>query len=398
MTVTTDSTTTAVSDLDATVDAAALKAALLRVKPAIAKANGGRLPVLQTVRIDGHGDHVTVTATDLDLTLEVNVPSGPSSVGSALVPVKTLTKLVGKTKGTIGLLADPEVTDKVVLTAGKARIDVRTWDLPEFPVLPDIGWLSQVSLDLDAMREVTGAVSTDDARPILNTVLVHDQDMVGTDSYRLFLVRSQNTLSADPILVMRNAAAYLGKLGGVTNGVVGEARTKAPGHTNGYLRVFRDDLVVTTRLMDGDFPNYKQLVPSTDERLVSFGPEFLPALEWVADMWKSVSDRWGSAAPVRLEAPPSTVELGDAAAATSSAHMTLAIRQADAGDVTVPVPVTWHTGLTLLAYNPEYLISSLKGLPFDGIIGLDALKPAMAKLVDDEGREHVRLLMPVRVS
>jgi DNA polymerase-3 subunit beta len=374
----------------ANVDAGALKKALAKIKPAVAKTSGS-LQVLKGVRIDGHGDYVTVTATDMDLTLTARVEG--SGTGSAIVPFATLTKFVQKAKdgvvldtGTYDDEGNP--ADELDLFTGRVKVSVRTLPVDDWPFEPKIDDPDVVQLDLDALGEAAIAASTDESRPILTGVLVDGHEIVGTDSYRLFIIRSpRNAMIGESMLVPARACALLGKLGGVVGGVRNER----------FLQVTVDDLTVTVRLIDGQFPNYKGLVPNTDEVAVTFGPAFLPAVKDVAAMFGAVTagDRW-DASPLRIERAGEW-NLGDAATVLNDkVGIRLAMKSRDMGATEAIVPGVVHLE-TGIAFNPQYLASCLEGYEFTEIIGIDALKPGKFVHVDDEGREHIRLLMPVRV-
>ena len=150
----------------------------------------GTLPVLSGVRLDVSGDQLTVTGTDLELTIRLTVAVGGERDGSVVVPARLVADIVkalpsGAVEVSLG-------EDELSISAGRSQFSVRPLSLGDYPaqVEPDAEPVTLESGQVaEALRQVVRAASGDDARAVLTGVLLSSEDdgvkMVATDSYRL---------------------------------------------------------------------------------------------------------------------------------------------------------------------------------------------------------------------
>ena len=150
----------------------------------------GTLPVLSGVRLDVADGRLTVTGTDLELTIRLSVPVHVDRDGSAVVPARLVGDIV---KALPAGAVDVTVTDdEMSISAGRSQFSVRPLSLSDYPaqVETDAAPVTLSSQQVgEALRQVVRAASTDDARAVLTGVLLASEDdglkMVATDSYRL---------------------------------------------------------------------------------------------------------------------------------------------------------------------------------------------------------------------
>ena len=348
--------------MDATVSIAEFKKVLTSAKRAVA-ARGSSLPSLRGVHLTAGNGTLTVTASNLDVTVTQVMPATVRVPGVALVPATDFAKLV-KGKGDIALTLDG------------ANLHVVNGFTNMLRVLPTEEWLKvpQVSgkgikIDLTACSEVAAGASADDARPILCGVLFRGTDIVATDSYRLHLHRVEG---ADYPAVLIPAKA-----------IVEAARAGDTGtlYVDGdHARIVVGSTTVVARLIDGEFPNYAQLLPSgyPTEAVVDRAA-FLKLVDGMKPMCRD-------ATPLRF-----TVE-GDHLVASAVTH--------DVGQSTGSIPVKVSGDFpTVVAFNPDFLSQAAGTLRGDRLVIrlLDGLKPALFSELR-RGGNAIRLLMPVRVS
>src|SRR5262245_8367752 len=221
----------------------------------------GALPVLQDLRITATGDGLELVGSDLEITNRVQVPAEVEETGVAVVP-KLIGEIVRKLEP--GPVTVNVTGDEAVITAGRFTTALRLKPAEDYPRLapPDgNGVRVDASSFAAALRQVVRAASKDDLRPILTGVLLtaHGRGLrlVATDSYRL-AVRDLGGVSmlqeGQRVLVAAKGLAEVQRLAGDDEiEVVLRERDV----------VFRTSRAeVTARLIEGDFPNYEQLIPS----------------------------------------------------------------------------------------------------------------------------------------
>lgn len=340
----------------------------------------GALPVLSGVQVSAAGDHIELVGSDLDLTIRVQVPAQVEQEGQAVVPAKLFDGLTTRLKA--GAVTFEVEGDDARISAGPARAGVRLLPADEFPhvaepsgptVTVDAGPLSE------ALRQVIPAASRDDARPILTGVLLtatpEGMRLVATDSYRL---------------AVRDLAG-IGMLGEGQKVLVGarglnEVQRVFP---SGEVRVTlgerevrfaSDTRSVTTRLIEGDFPNYEQLIPSGYPNRLTVARE---ELEEAARLMQIVGEgREGT--PVRL--------------AMSADGLELSATAQERADAVEAIDAKFEGSDLTVAFNPQFLLDGLQAIEGDEAVleTIDPLKPATLRGADHP--EFLYLLMPVRIS
>jgi DNA polymerase-3 subunit beta len=270
---------------------------------------------------------------------------------------------------------------EAVIAAGRSQFSVRVLPAEEFLKLPESA-ADAVTLDATALAaalsQVVRAASRDDARPILAGVLMTAEPtglrLVATDSYRLAMRDLPGTtLLAEGQHVLVPARA-LGELGRVLSGA--QEVTLRLGADQASFEV--GSVRVTTRLIEGEFPNYRQLVPSGYPNRLTVGKE--PLLDAV----RRVKLLAREATPIRMALRPDGLEL------TAVTH--------DVGQAREDLDAKYEGSEMVVAFNPEFLIDGVEATPGDDVVleTLDSLKPATLRAT--EGTDFLYLLMPVRVS
>ncbi len=342
---------------------------------------GGSLPVLSGVRMDLRGDDLTLTGSDLELTIAVTTSVSGDGDGSAVIPARLATDIVrALEEGKLEL----EVTDeeaRITASSGRSQFALRVMPVDEFPRLPEppANTVTLAGAEFAAaLRQVVPAASADDARPILTGVLLaaeHDGlRLVATDSYRLAVrdLPGTSVLSeGEHVLVPSKALAELSRaLGSATEIVLHLGERDASFEVGGTR--------LTTRLIEGEFPNYRGLIPSSYPNRLTVGREpLLDAIRRVKLMARE-------ATPVRLSMKADSLEL-------------VAITQ-DVGQAHEELDAKFEGTELTVAFNPEYLLNGVEVTTGDEVVleTVDALKPSVIR--STESSDFLYLLMPVRVS
>jgi DNA polymerase-3 subunit beta len=361
---------------------------------------GSALPVLSGVRLEVSGGELSLVGTDLDLTIQVTISVAGTVDGVVVAPGRLVTDIVRALEpGAVSLEADD---DDLRITSGRSQFSVRTHPAADFPRLP-VSSADAVTLPVDglvdALRQVVRAASSEDSRPILTGVLMAAEGgglrLVATDSYRLAVrdLPGAGVLhEGQKVLVPSRALSELQRLLGSSSVTV--AASGAAQDTDGTvasspavaLRLGDHDATfevgrvrLTTRLIEGEFPNYRQLIPSNyPNRLVVAREALLDAVRRVKLLVRDPTT------PVRIALRPDGIEL--------------TVITQDWGQATEDVDAKYEGAEMTVAFNPNYLIDGVEAVTGDEIQldTLDALKPATIR--PTEGSEYLYLLMPVRVS
>ena len=340
---------------------------------------GGALPVLSGVKAELAGDRLTLTGSDLDLTIQVSVTVAGQGDGVAVLPARLAADIVRALEpGAVHVEAED---DEGRISSGRSQFAVRLLPSEDFPRLAETPG-DEVTLDAaalaEALRQVVRAASHDDARPILTGVLMAAEGdglrLVATDSYRL-AVRDLRGTS-----ILREGQTVL-----VPSKALEELTRVLSGADRVTLRLAERDATfmvgetrVTTRLIEGEFPNYRQLIPSAHPNRLTVGRE--PLL----DALRRVKLLAREATPVRIALKGEGIEL-------------TAITQ-DVGQAHEDLDAKYEGTEMVNAFNPEYLVDGVEAVEGDEVTleTVDALKPAVVRSV--ESQDYLYLLMPVRVS
>ena len=350
-------------------------------------ARASTTPALNGVRIEVAGNRLTVVGTDLDLTVRVEVEAIGLDDGSVVAPARLAADIVRSLEP--GAVTFEGGDDELEISAARSRFVVRTYPVEDFPVLaeprPDQVTVAAPAL-AEALRQVVRAASGDDARPLLTGVLVAAEGdgtrLVATDSYRLAMRDLAGTGplagGADQILVPARALTELQRLlpaagGKDDTGAVGFSVSELDAtFTIGGVRL-------TTRLLDGRFPDYRQLIPPGYPNLLRVGREAL--LDALRRVRLLVRD---NTTPVRLSMRSGSVEL--------------TVVSQEVGHASEDVDAEYEGEELTVAFNPSYLIDGVEAVLGDEVVleTVDATKPATVRAPDHEDYRY--LLMPVRVS
>ena len=338
----------------------------------------GTLPVLSGVRLDVDAETLTVTGTDLELTIRLSVPVHSDRPGSAVVPARLVGDIVKALPA--GAVEVSLEDDEMAISAGRSQFSVRPLSLSDYPAQVDTD-AEPVTLQsaqvADALRQVVRAASTDDARAVLTGVLIAAEDdglkMVATDSYRLAvrdLPQSSMLAAGQKVLVPGRALAELQRiLSGDAELTVRLGAREAVFEAGGTR--------LTTRLIEGEYPNYRNLLPSSYPNLLTVGREAL------LESLRRVKILAQDSTPVRLTLGGGTLQL-------------TAITQ-DVGNAHEEIDATYEGAEMTVAFNPDYLAAGIDAVEGDEVTlaTMDPMKPAVLRGVGHD--DYLYLLMPVRV-
>ena len=233
----------------------------------------------------------------------------------------------------------------------------------------------------EALRQVVPGASRDDARPILTGVLLTASAgglrLVATDSYRLALRDLQGVSMLEEGQKVLVAAKGLGEVQRLLSGETGEIEVVL-GEREVVFRVGTTE--VTTRLIEGEFPNYQQLIPSGYPNRLTVSRD---ALQAAVNRVRLVGQSKDTA-PIRLGMSSEGLELSAIAQDVGEAHESVEAKY-EGTDLTV-------------AFNSQFLLDGIDAAASDEVVieSIDPLKPAVMKATDSG--DFLYLLMPVRIA
>jgi DNA polymerase III subunit beta len=340
-------------------------------------------PVLAGVLATAADGLLELRASDLDVTVDARIAVTVDEPGTAVLPAKLTADIVRSLRpGRV----DVDVTaDEARVRADRSQFAVRTLSVADYPKVASVD-AEPVSVGgaafADALRQVTRAASTDENRPILTGVLIAAEDsgirLVATDSYRLAVRDLPETTvleSGQRVLVPSRALSEVARLISGTDQV--SVRLGAREAQFDIGEGGPGSVTLITRLIEGEFPNYRQLIPqSYPNRLVVSREELTESLKRVKLLTRD-------GAPVRLSLGAAGVDLH------AVAH--------DVGQASESIEATYDGAELTVAFNPDYLLAGIDAVSGDEVAleTLDPMKPAVVRPTDDSG--FLYLLMPVRV-
>jgi DNA polymerase-3 subunit beta len=341
---------------------------------------GGSLPVLSGIRMVLAGDDLVLTGSDLELTITARVEVTGQVDGEAVLPARLVTDAVKALEpGRVELAVD---NDEAALAGGRTQYALRTIPPAEYPRITEpAGEGVSVPADLlrEALRQVVAAASHDESRPILTGVKMEAEAeslrLVATDSYRL-AVRDLRGASFLPegqqVIVPSGALRELARL--LDKGEDVEVRL---GEREAAFALGRCTLV--TRLIEGEFPNYRNLIPEKQPNILTVSRE---GLQDAVRRVRVVANE--PANPIRLSMTADGLEL------SANAQ--------DIGNAFEQLDAKYEGTDLVVAFNPEYLMSGIEASTGDEITieTVNELKPALLRSQDSA--DFLYLLMPVRVS
>ena len=342
-----------------------------------ARAIGTRspLPILQGLLVDVVGNSMRVTGTDLDVTIRTELEVEMMEEGSTVIPARLTSEAVRKLPpGAVVLQAADGETE---LTGGGPQFKFREFPVDDYPKIAEPELEGAVEVDGDAfaaaLAQVSVAASTDDARPILTGIFFESEGgalrMVATDSYRLAVCDVPSVKAELSGLVPVRALRELAR-------TVGAPKLRvAIGSREATFASSRGTL--TARLIEGTFPNYRQLIPESYPNRVTMDRD---AIIEAVDRASLVAE---DHIPLRLALQDDGVEL--------------TVTRQDVGGEAEHISASYVGEEMTLAFNSRYLNDGLSVVEGDDVI-LDVMDPLKPGVVRGSGSEDfLYLLMPVRL-
>ena len=336
--------------------------------------------VLGGIQLRAEGGQLHLAATDMEVSLRASLDAQVAGEGTVVVPGRLLLDIARS-------LPESEVTIEhrpeeavVVIAAGSANYRLHTYSAEDFPRLPEVDTATLHAIDRDALVETVARVgrsaSRDESRPVLTGILVRFEPgkivMAATDSYRL-AVKETPVDGALPELEAIIPARALQELSRIAVG----ADEVQLGLQENHVVFGADGIWLTTRRIDGQFPNYRQLLPE------QFEHELTLPREELLDVVRRVSLMAQRNSPLRLR--------------FADGELTVSAVTQDIGEARESLPAPYTGDAMEIGFNAEFLRDGLESVDSDSV-KFKLISPLRPAVLEGEADDYVYLIMPIRLA
>jgi DNA polymerase III subunit beta len=347
------------------------------------------IQLLGGILLESSGEVVRLSATDMEISVQTSAQAEVEEEGRVIIPARIFNDIVRSLPGGRFSLEHDGTAGTVRLVAGENEYRIRAYAADDFPQLPGFEAESAFKISgellVETVEKVARSYSRDETRPVLTGILISFEDsrvrMVTTDSYRLSIKETE--LATTAFEGSREAiipARAMQEVSRIFTGSEGEEEIEVSLSQNQAL--FRvGDVLFGTRLIDGNFPEYKRLLPTSFEREISVSRE----------------DLIGTLRRVNLfaqrQTPPVPVSLS-----FSEGSVEVIVRNGEIGEAHERLEATSEDEF-LISFNPGYLLDGVSAIDTEKVVFKfnEPLKPGLiVPGTNGEESDFLYLIMPMR--
>jgi DNA polymerase-3 subunit beta len=344
----------------------------------------GTVQVLSGILLRADGGTITLAATDMELSLRTTLDAQADGDGAVVIPGKPFAELARLLPESDVVIEYRPEEGTVQIVCGSYDSRLHVFNAEDFPRLPAVdAQLHAIDRDalLETVNRVARSASRDESRPVLTGILVRFEAgklvMVATDSYRLSVKETPLGEAAPELeaIIPARALTELSRL------AVGGDTIDLGVHENHAVFGLRygDDTTtwLTTRRIDGQFPNYRQLLPEAFEVELT-----LPKSE-LADVVRRASVLALRNSPLRLR--------------LTEGELTVSAQTQDVGETRETMPAGYAGEEFLIGFNAEFLRDGIDSIAGDDV-KLRLINPLRPAILEDGGGDFTYLIMPIRLA
>jgi DNA polymerase-3 subunit beta len=370
--------------MKATIERATLLRSLAHVQSVVERRN--TIPILSNVLIEASAEGgIRLMATDLDLQIDETVEAAIDQPGATTVSAHTLFDIVRKLPegSQVQLLA---AEGKMAINAGRARFNLLTLPRDDFPIIAEGELPTQFELPAATLRQIIDktrfAISTEETRYYLNGIFFHVSDdaqpvlkAAATDGHRLARVtvpRPEGAEGMPDVIVPRKCVAELRKLLEEVDGTVSVSLSATK------IRFDLGAALLTSKLIDGTFPDYSRVIPTGNDKLLKLDPKsFMDGVDRVS----TIASEKTRAVKMALDRD----------------KITLSVTSPENGTASEEVPGDYAAQAFEIGFNARYLMDILHQIDGDLVeVHLaDAAAPTLIR--ENDSAPALYVLMPMRV-
>ena len=369
-----------------TIERAVLLKTLSHVQSIVEKRN--TIPVLSNVKIEAMEDGISFKATDMDTEITEVVDAKTSETGATTAPAHMLYDIVRKlSDGTDVEITFPDEKGQLTIASGKSKFALSTIGVEDFPVISGDKLPTNFVMAKEELKDVIDrtqfAVSTEETRYYLNGIYVHAKNegetkvlrVVATDGHRLACVESplpQGAENMNGVIIPRKTVGEVRKLLDDT-----KAENIDVSLSENKIRFTMEDITLTSKLIDGTYPDYERVIPTDNDKVLELGVK--PLAEAV-DRVSVVAERTRAIKVI-----------------TNPNHITITTSSPDLGSAQEEVEAKYDSESLEIGYNFRYLLDILNEIKGDTVRISFADGSSPSVIHDTSDSSAIYVLMPMRV-
>ena len=339
---------------------------------------------LSGVQLSALSGGAELRATDMEVGLRVPLKADVEREGTVVLPARLMLDVARSLPGQDATLELRPAEQDIEIESGSAQFHIRTLRGEDFPPFPDASGDAVVTVPAAAfvatINRVARSASRDETRPILTGILVSasgdELRMVATDSYRLSVKETKLDAPLEGGFEANVPARALQELARIAQTTEAETLTVSVRSNQIVFEVGGD--VLSSRLIDGQFPNYRQLLPD------AFEHELTLTSGELTEVVRRVSLMAQKNAPLRLQ--------------FQEGELTVSAQTPDVGEAREMLPVPFAGEPFEIGFNPEFLRDGVESVDSDDLLLklISPLRPGLIEAADGSG--FIYLIMPIRLN
>jgi DNA polymerase-3 subunit beta len=336
--------------------------------------------VLGGIRLRAEAGRLHLAATDMELSLRASLEATVEGEGEVVVPGRLLLDIARSLPGDDVVITHRPEEAAVAVTSGSASYRLHTYSAEDFPRLPDVDTAQLHAIEREALVETVARVgrsaSRDESRPVLTGILVRFEPgkmvMAATDSYRLAVKETPvgGELPDLEAIIPARALQELARIAGAGEEV-------QLGLLENHVVFGADGTWLTTRRIDGQFPNYRQLLPE------QFEYELQLPREELLDVVRRVSLMAQRNSPLRLR--------------FAEGELTVSAVTQDVGESRESLPAAFSADAMEIGFNADFLRDGLESVDAE-TLKLKLISPLRPAVLEGEADDYTYLIMPIRLA
>lgn len=369
-----------------TIERTALLKALAHVQSVVERRN--TIPILSNALIEADDGRIALTATDMDLTVVEGVAAEIGQAGATTVSAHTLYDIVRKLPdGAQASLRTGEGGNQMTLSAGRSTFTLQSLPRDDFPAVAGVDLPLSFSLQASDLKTLINrtrfAISTEETRYYLNGIYLHAAEgtdgpvlrAVATDGHRLArfeMALPDGAAEMPGVIIPRKTVGELQKLIEESNASVEVSLSET------RIRFAFDSTILTSKLIDGTFPDYERVIPSGNDKTMSV-------------------DRRSFSAAVDRVSTISTEKSRAVKLIIANGSLTLTANSPDAGSAEEEIEVDYEGPTLEIGFNSRYLLDVAQQIEGDqAVLSLsDSASPTVVQ--EASHGDALYVLMPMRV-
>src|SRR5215204_604072 len=349
------------------------------------------IQLLGGILLEGRGEALGLSATDMEISIQTSSQAEVDGEGRVVIPARIFNDIVRSLPGGSFSLEHDDSEGAVRLMAGENEYRIRAYaadDYPRLPVFPEEGTFRMSGESLvETVEKVSRSYSRDETRPVLTGILISFEEsrvrMVTTDSYRLSIKETELATTFEGSREAIIPARAMQEVSRIYASSGEEQVEVALSENQALFRI--GDVLFGTRLIEGNFPEYKRLLPNAFEREISVSREDLVETLRRVNLF------------AQRQTPPVPVSL-----AFSEGAVEVTVRNGEVGEARERLPATSEDDFHI-SFNPSYLLDGVSAVDSESVLFRlnESLKPGLivpddSADEDEEEPDFLYLIMPMR--